>query len=114
MNITINLATVGQILAIATALGAIWATLHQRRQLAVKEGERNAQIKALEEKVIAQGKEIKTLEGKTHSTDVDLGKINEKIDNLTDMIRDIKDRIDKIAPPTVQTPARSAAGEHRE
>lgn len=102
MNITLNLASLGQILAIITAIGAIWATQHQRRLIAVKEGERNAQIKALEDKVIAQGKEIRGLEGKTHCTDVDLGKINEKIDTLTDMIREIKDRIDKIAPPTVR------------
>lgn len=102
MNITLNLASVGQILAIVTALGAIWATLHQRRLLAVKEGERNAQIKALEDKVKAMETEQKNLEKKANCTDVDLGKINEKIDTLTDMIREIKDRIDKIAPPTVR------------
>ncbi len=102
MNITINLGIIVQILTICTAIGAIYATLQQRRHIAVKEGERNAQIKALQDKVDAMETDQRDLEKKAHSTDVDLGKINEKIDTLTDMIREIKDRIDKIAPPTVR------------
>lgn len=104
MNITINLATIGQILAIITALGAIWGVQHQRRSIAVKEGERNEEIKALKEKIKAQEAEIRRLDDKNHCTEVDLGKINEKIDTLTEMMREVKDRIDKIAPPTVREP----------
>ena len=102
MNITINLATIGQILAIMTALGAIWGVQHQRRSIAVKEGERNAEIKALQDRASKQETEIKGLEIKTHSVDIDLGKINGKIDTLTEMIKEIKERIDQIAPPTVR------------
>ncbi len=104
MNVTINLATIGQILAVITALGAIWATQHQRRLIAVKEGERNAEIKALKEKITSQEAEIRRLDEKGHCTEVDLGKINEKIDTLTEMMREVKDRIDRIAPPTVREP----------
>jgi peptidoglycan hydrolase CwlO-like protein len=109
VNVTITLATIGQILAIVTALGAIWATQHQRRLIAVKEGERNEQIKALQNKIDVMEADQRDLEKKSHCTDVDLGKINEKIDTLTDMIREIKDRIDKIAPPTVRERAEREA-----
>jgi uncharacterized coiled-coil protein SlyX len=108
MNITLNLAAIGQILAIVTAIGAIWATQHQRRLIAVKEGERNAEMKALQEKIKAQEGTIKGLEDKIHKTDVDLGKMNQKIDMQTEILQEIKDRIDKIAPPTVHPQAREA------
>ena len=102
MEVTLNLATIAQILAIITAFGAIWATQHQRRLIAVKEGERNAEIKALKEKITSQEAEIRRLDEKGHCTEVDLGKMNEKIDTIMEMMREVKDRIDLIAPPTVR------------
>ena len=104
MSVTINLATIGQILAIITALGAIWGVQHQRRAIAVKEGERNEEIKALKEKIKAQEAEIRKLDEKNRCTEADLGKMDQKIDTLTKMMQEVRDRIDQIAPPTVREP----------
>ena len=104
MNVTINMATVIQFLGIITALGAIWGVQHQRRAIAVKEGERNEEIRALKDKIKAQEATIRGLEDKIHKTDVDLGKMNQKIDMQTEILQEIKDRIDRIAPPTVREP----------
>lgn len=102
MQVTVNLATLGQILSIIVALGAIAAYSHQRRTNLQQDGQRVEKMSALAAKVEAQAKELEDLKNKSHCTDVDLGKINEKIDTITEMIREIKDRIDVIAPPTVR------------
>jgi len=102
MEVTLNLATIAQILSIVVALGAIAAYSHQRRTTLQQDGQKVEKMASLTAKVEAQGKELEELKKKAHCTDVDLGKIEEKIDQLTEMMREIKDRIDLIAPPTVR------------
>lgn len=102
MEVTLNLAALGQILSIVVAIGAIAAYVHQRRVNLQQDGQKVEKMSALSAKVEAQEKELEDLKKKIHSTDVDLGKINGKIDTLTDMIKEIKERIDLIAPPTVR------------
>ena len=79
MHVTIDIALIGQLVAIGAAMVAIFGWWHQRRTYIVAEGKNVAKIEALIAKTEVQERKIADLEIKAHCTDVDLTEIKSDI-----------------------------------
>ena len=102
MHVTIDLALIGQLVAIGAAMVAIFGWWHQRRTYIVAEGKNVAKIEALIAKTEVQERKIADLEIKAHCTDVDLTEIKSDIKYLIGAVDEIKDALASIAPHTVK------------
>lgn len=90
MNFTINTANIETWLAIIVALGAIYGYWQLRRTYNMADGKQAARMEALVVEVEAQKKEIDAMQEKLHCNDVDLAKINTKLDNIFEAINELK------------------------
>ena len=102
MHVTIDIALIGQLVAIGAAMVAIFGWWHQRRTYIVAEGKNVAKIEALIAKTEVQERKIADLEIKAHCTDVDLTEIKSDIKYLIGAVDEIKDALASIAPHTVK------------
>ena len=102
MHVTIDLALIGQLVAIGAAMVAIFGWWHQRRTYIVAEGKNVAKIEALVGKVETQERKIADLESKAHCTDMDMAEIKSDIKYLIGAVNEIKEALGTIAPHTVK------------
>ena len=100
--ITINLEIVLTVLSIIAAVVALAGYWHQRRALIMSEGKAAARIEGLIAEVGAQKSKVAALEAKSHCVDVDLADIRADLKYLVETVKEIKAKIDEIAPPTVK------------
>ena len=100
--VTINLEILLTLISIIAAIIAIAGYYHQRRASIVAEGKSAAKIEALLGKVETQERKLLDLEKKAHCSDMDMAEVRADLKYLVSAVKEIRERIDEIAPPTVK------------
>lgn len=102
MTVTLDLALVGQILAIIVALGAIYAYAQQRRTLIMAQGKQAQTIEEMDAKIKTQERQISDLKEKAFCTDKEMTEMRSDLKYLVKTVGEMKETLDRIAPPTVK------------
>lgn len=102
MTVTLDLALVGQILAIIVALGAIYAYAQQRRTLIMAQGKQAQTIEEMYAKIKSQERQISDLKEKAACTDREMTEVRGDLKYLVKTVGEMKETLDRIAPPTVK------------
>lgn len=99
-TVTLDMALIGEILTLVLAVIAIAGAWRQRRTYIMAEGRSAQRIEELVAKLEAQQRKISDLDQKAHCSETDMAEMKANIRYLVETMREVKERIDMIAPPT--------------